>query len=80
MNRAASQNSLQIIESNLDATTVTSVRYRDELDAYVHPPKLIKVEFDESCPDHVSTACRAVAIALASYDFDKDPYVLELQA
>jgi dsRNA-specific ribonuclease/ERCC4-related helicase len=80
MNRAASKNSLQTIESNLDATTVTPVQYRDELDAYVHPPKLIKVEFDESCPDHVSTACREAALALDSYDFDKDPYVLELQA
>jgi dsRNA-specific ribonuclease/ERCC4-related helicase len=80
MNRAASQNSLQMIESNLDATTVTPVQYRDELDAHVHPPKLIKVEFDESCPDHISKACWALGVALASYDYEQDPYVLELQA
>jgi dsRNA-specific ribonuclease/ERCC4-related helicase len=80
MNRAASQNSLQVIESNLDATTVTPVQYRDELDAHVHPPKLIKVEFGESCPDHISKACWALGIAQASYDYEQDPYVLELQA
>lgn len=80
MNRAVNSNSLPTIESNLDATTVTPTQYRDELDAYVHPPKLIKVEFGESCLDHSSTACRALGIALASYDFEQDPYVLELQA
>lgn len=80
MNRAAGKNSLQTIESNLDATTITPTQYRDELDAYVHPPKLVKIEFGESCPDQLSVACRALAIALASYDFEQDPYVLELQA
>lgn len=80
MNSAANQNSLQTIESNLDATTVTPVRYHEELDAYVHPPRLVKIEFAESCPDHVSTACRVLEIALSSYDFEQDPYVLELKS
>ncbi|GAB7322659.1 hypothetical protein MBLNU13_g03566t1 [Cladosporium sp. NU13] len=80
MNSAANQNSLQTIESNLDAITVTPVQHRDELDTYVHPPRLVKVVFGKSCLDHVSTACRALQLALASYDFEKDPYVLELKA
>lgn len=80
MKSAADKNSLQTIESNLDATTVTPVQYRDELDAHVHPPRLVKVEFGGSCPGHVSPACWALGIALASYDFEQDPYVLELKS
>jgi ERCC4-related helicase len=80
INRGAGQNSLQAIESNLDATTITPMQYRNELEAHVHPPRLIKVEYSERGPDHVSATCQALANELASYDLEQDPYVLELQA
>jgi dsRNA-specific ribonuclease/ERCC4-related helicase len=80
MNHGAGQNSLQTIESNLDATAITPIQQRDELEAHVHSPRLIKVEYSESCPDHLSANCQALENELASYDLEQDPYVLELQA
>lgn len=79
MHSNASQRGLQEIESNLDATTITPTRHRDELDAYVHPPQLIKVEYSGNHPDQVPAACRALDAERAIYDFEQDPYVLELQ-
>ena len=79
MNRNASQSGLQAIESNLDATTVTPMQYRHELETHVQPPELIKIEYDESRIDHVSAICQALKNELVFYD-EQDPYVHELQA
>jgi dsRNA-specific ribonuclease/ERCC4-related helicase len=70
---------LEVIESNLDATTITPIRYRDDLEAHVHTPKLIKVEYGESDPKPASPVYRALKLELANYDFEQDPYILDLQ-
>jgi dsRNA-specific ribonuclease/ERCC4-related helicase len=70
---------LSVIESNLDATTVTPIQYRDDLEAHVHTPKLIKVEYGESDLNQASPIYRALKLEMANYDFEQDPYILDLQ-
>lgn len=79
MHSDASQRGLAVVESNLDATTITPTQYRTELEVHVNSPKLIKVDYSESRPGHASPAFRALQWELSHYDFEQDPYVLELQ-
>jgi dsRNA-specific ribonuclease/ERCC4-related helicase len=79
MHSNANQSGLEVVESNLDATAITPIQYRNVLEAHVHTPKLIKVEYGESGPNQASPLYRALKFELANYDFEQDPYILELQ-
>lgn len=80
MNSNASQRGLEVVESNLDATTVTPKQYRAELEAHVHPPELVKVDYDEHYPSETSPVLQTLAAEVAAYDIAQDPYVVELKA
>lgn len=78
----AKQQSIAVIESNLDAVIVTPMQHRAELGAYVHRPELMKVEFDndpEADLQSTGPLSSALTMAVASYDLSTDPYVLDLQ-
>lgn len=79
MNSNATQHGLEVVESNLDVTSVTPKHYRDELESHVHPPELVKVDFDENSLTEISPVLQILAQEFATYKFDEDPYVIELK-
>jgi dsRNA-specific ribonuclease/ERCC4-related helicase len=79
MQSDASQKGLKVVESNLDAMTITPTQNRSELEVHVHSPKLIKVDYSDDELSHTSPACRALAFEVFNYDLERDPYVLELK-
>ncbi|KAK6434106.1 Dicer-like protein 2 [Oleoguttula sp. CCFEE 5521] len=75
-------NSVEAIEGNLDARTITPKQHRGALMDHVHLPQMIRVIYGEAAPaanDPLTPTCTALTLALRTYDVAKDPYVLELQ-
>lgn len=79
MHSDASQSGLVAVESNLDATTITPTQHRDELEVHVHSPEMTRIDYSESPPSENSPAYRRLTFELMTYDFENDPYVLELK-
>lgn len=79
MKNNASESGLQAIESNLDATTITPKRFRDDLEIHVHKPTLTHVIYGDALPVDYSPAFTALATEVQTYDLGQDPYVVSLQ-
>lgn len=79
MKNNASESGLQAIESNLDATTITPKRFRDDLEIHVHQPTLSHVIYGDALPIDSSPAFHALATEIQTYDLGQDPYVVSLQ-
>ncbi|KAF2766032.1 P-loop containing nucleoside triphosphate hydrolase protein [Teratosphaeria nubilosa] len=76
------QGSLEQLEANLDAVVITPSIERASLQRHVHPPKILISTFESSLEFDIPSAsplCDALAIAAKEYDFNTDPYVLELK-
>lgn len=72
---------LETIEANLDAVTITPKRHRSELEAYVHPPELSRIVYADSTGLFLQSGaplCRALGRAVDSYDVSTDPWFKEL--
>ncbi|KAM0719702.1 hypothetical protein Q7P37_003834 [Cladosporium fusiforme] len=79
MKSDASESGLEAIESNLDATTITPKRFRDELESHVHQPTLTKVFHGSGVPDDNSPAFDTLVAEFKAYDFAQDPYIESLR-
>lgn len=74
--------SLEQVEKNLDAITVTPKEERIELARYVHPPQLSAVIYRASSSLerlHASGQCASLHQAADRYDFEQDPYIMDLK-
>ncbi|KAK5116095.1 hypothetical protein LTR85_009377 [Meristemomyces frigidus] len=74
--------SLETIEANLDAITVTPKQERLELGRYIHLPQITTVLYKaipSFKPPSLSRLCDALSNAAEQYRFSHDPYVLELK-
>lgn len=79
----AKQDSIAVIESNLDAVIVTPTQHRVELGRYVHRPELIKIEFEIDRvvnSEIIDSVCSALTAAVVNYDLSTDPRVLDLKS
>ena len=73
--------SLQEIERSLDAIPITPNQHRSDLESYMHPPEVQRLEY-AAAPTYSADEvpfCTALLHALQTYDIRTDPYVVELQ-
>lgn len=71
---SAKSSSLETIEANLDAKAITPKIHRTELERYVHPPQVIRVNFVQSQEGgQYSYVCQALKHTLCSYDTSTEP-------
>lgn len=71
--------SLETLESNLSAISVTPKKHRDELERHVDAPKVEVVLYSAGCPAIPDDICSALAMEARTYDMSTDPYVVDLK-
>ncbi|KAF2219956.1 hypothetical protein BDZ85DRAFT_267874 [Elsinoe ampelina] len=78
----AREGSLEQLESNLDAQATTPQQWLEELNKHVYPPEVTVVNYQVDAVDYPgpSVICQRLQSLVINYDFNSDPYVVEISS
>ncbi|KAG8630094.1 hypothetical protein KVT40_001713 [Elsinoe batatas] len=78
----AKEGSLEQLESNLDAQATTPQQWLQELNKHVYPPEVTVVNYQVDAVDYPgsSVTCQRLQSLVTNYDFNRDPYVVEISS